>query len=119
MFLILFIMHDPDLLEELIMTWQEEGVQGATVVLSTGMGRIRQKETVRDDIPLLPSLADFYEAPETLSRTVFTAVKDESMIDKILAATQRVVGDLNRSDTGIFLVLPILRAHGLEKGKKP
>jgi hypothetical protein len=118
MYFVLFIMHNPDLLEELMNAWQNAGVQRATVLLSTGMRRLRQKTGMRDDIPLMPSLMDFYEAPEAFSRTIFTTVKDESMIDKILAATERVVGDLRGHETGVFIVLPVLRAHGLEKGGK-
>ncbi|HUE99484.1 MAG TPA: hypothetical protein VMN99_09530 [Anaerolineales bacterium] len=119
MYFILFIMHNPDLLEELIEAWQGIGVHRATILFSTGMRRLRQKEGFRDDIPLMPSLQDFYEMPQTFSRTIFTTAQDESMIDKILTATQRVVGDLSNHETGVFLVLPVLRAHGLEKRNDP
>lgn len=119
MYFVLFIMHNPDLLEELMDAWQETGVQRATVLLSTGMRRLREKQGMRDDIPLMPSLNDFYEANEAFSRTIFTTVQEESMIDKILAATERVVGDLRNHETGVFLVLPVVRAHGLEKGQMP
>jgi hypothetical protein len=119
MFFILFIMHNPDLLEELLDAWKEIGVQRATVFFSTGMRRLHQKEGMRDDIPLMPSLESFYEVPQTFSRTIFTTARDESMIDRILAATERVVGNLNNHETGVLLVLPVIRAHGLEKGKTP
>lgn len=118
MFFILFIMHNPDLLEDLLKEWEAAGVHRATVLFSTGMRRLRQKEGMRDDIPLMPSLDNFYEAPQTFSRTIFTTAKDESMIDKILAATERVVGDLSNHETGVMLILPVIRAHGLEKGVK-
>jgi hypothetical protein len=118
MYLILLILHDPDLLEEVVKAWQEQGVSGATILFSTGMGRISQMTGVRDDIPLLPSLDDFYEAPQTLSRTIFTIVREESMIEKIHAATQRVVGDLNKPDTGLLVVLPVLKAYGLISKRK-
>jgi hypothetical protein len=88
MFFILFVMHNPDLLEELIEAWEEIGIQRATVLFSTGMRRL-SREGIRDDIPLMPSLVNFYEPAQTFSRTIFTTATDESMIDKILAATQR------------------------------
>lgn len=119
MYLVIFVLNNPDLLEEIMSAWNKIGVDGATVFFSTGMERVRQKQGIRDDIPLIPSLDDFFEAPETLSRTIFTAVKDEAMIDKIVQTTQELVGDLNEPETGILLVTPILRAYGLEKkGKK-
>ncbi|MBI4760949.1 MAG: hypothetical protein ACOYYF_13715 [Chloroflexota bacterium] len=115
MFFILFVMHNPNLLDPLLEAWDAAGVQRATVMLSTGMRRLRLKGGLREDIPLMPSLNDFYEMAQTFSRTVFTTAEDESMIDKILEATQRVVGDLHNHETGILLVLPIVKAYGLEK----
>ncbi|HSQ39437.1 MAG TPA: hypothetical protein VLM78_04695 [Anaerolineales bacterium] len=117
MYFILFIMHNPDLLEELLQAWEQAGVQRATVLFSTGMRRLRQKEGMRDDIPLMPSLNSFYELPDTFSRAIFTTAQDDAAIDTILAATQRVVGDLREHETGVFLVLPVVRAYGLEKRK--
>lgn len=116
MFFILFVMHNPDLLEELIREWETVGVHRATVLFSTGMRRLRQ-EGLRDDIPLMPSLESFYQMSQTFSRTIFTTAEDESMIEDILAATQRVVGDLRNHETGVFLVLPVIKAYGLEKGQ--
>lgn len=114
MYFVLFTMHNPDLVEELLEAWTRAGVHRATILPSTGMRRLRQKG-LRDDIPLMPSLSDFYETGESFSRTIFTTVQEESMIDKILAVTENVVGDLRDHETGVFLVLPIVRAHGLEK----
>ncbi|MCQ3936998.1 MAG: hypothetical protein DPW18_08140 [Chloroflexi bacterium] len=115
MYLVTFVLHNPDLLEELLEAWNKIGVRGATVLFSSGMGRLRQKRGMRDDVPLIPSLDDFYEASETLSRTLFTVIEDEGMIDRILAVTQQLVGDLNKPDTGLLVVTPVLRAHGLRK----
>lgn len=116
MYLITFVLHNPDLLEELIDIWDKSGADGVTVVFSSGMGRLRQNQGLRDDIPLIPSLNDFYKARQTLSRTIFTVIKEESTIDNILSATQNLVGDLNQPETGLFIVTPVIRVYGLEKG---
>lgn len=116
MFLVTLVLHDPDLLEEVIQAWENIGVQRATVLSSTGMGRLKQSRVVRDDLPLLPSLSDFYEAAsQTLSRTIFTALKDESLIERIVAVTEELIGDMSQPNTGILFITPILRAYGLEK----
>jgi nitrogen regulatory protein PII len=115
MYLILLVLNDPDRLEELLIAWEENGVQGATVLFSTGLGRIRELGTWRDDMPLIPSLKDFYELPENLNRTIFTTVKDETQVDGIVAATKKVVGELDEQGTGLLLVLPVARAYGANK----
>ncbi|HJR80142.1 MAG TPA: hypothetical protein VJ821_08720 [Anaerolineales bacterium] len=118
MFLILFVLNDPDKLEDLLIAWEENNVQGATVLFSTGFGRIRELDAWRDDMPLIPSLSDFYEVPENLNRTIFTIVKDEGQIDAIVASTKRVVGELDEHETGLLLILPVARAYGLDKKTK-
>ncbi len=118
MYLILLVLNDPDKLENLLIAWEEKGIQGATVLFSTGLGRLRQLKGWRDDMPLIPSLSDFYGIPENMNRTVFTTVKDEAEVDAILAATQSVVGDLDETATGLLLVLPVARAYGINKRKE-
>jgi hypothetical protein len=112
--MILFVLHDATKLPDLLNAWQEAGAGGATVLLSTGMGRLSQANTLRDDLPLMPSLSAFYERDENLSRTLFSVVK-EAAVKRIAAATRRVVGDLDLPDTGLLVVLPVEHAEGLEK----
>jgi hypothetical protein len=119
MYLVILFLYNPDLLEELLKSWDDEGVDGATVQFSTGMERILQKQGIRDDIPLIPSLDDFYEPPETVGRTIFVVIKEEALIERVLTATQRVTGDLNTPGTGVLLVMPVLKAYGIDKqGRK-
>ncbi len=116
--MILFVLHDPARLGALLDAWKKAGAGGVTVLLSTGAGRIRQSASFRDDIPLMPSVSDFYEREESLSRTLFTVVQDEATVRRIQAATREVVGDLEQPDTGLFAVLPVEQAAGLEKKRK-
>jgi nitrogen regulatory protein PII len=118
MYLILLVLNDPDRLEDLLIAWEEKGIRAATIMFSTGLGRIRQLRGWRDDMPLIPSLRDFYEAPENMNRTIFTTVKDEVEVDAIVAATQSVLGNLEDQGTGLLLVLPVARAYGVKK-KEP
>jgi nitrogen regulatory protein P-II 1 len=116
--LILFILHDSEKLRELLEAWQEAGVNGATVLFSTGLGRLRSSDALRDDLPLIPSLEDFMPKMESLSRTVFSLVEDETTVKKVIAATVRVVGDLNQPDRGLLMVLPVAQAIGLRQPGK-
>ncbi len=117
MYLLTLVLNNPDLLEELLGAWSKIGVVGATVLYSTGLGRLGQKQGLRDDMPLFPSLDDFYEGPQlqTLSRTIFTAIKDEGKIKKIVDATQGITGDLNLPESGLLFVTPLLQVYVLEK----
>lgn len=115
MYFILFVLDDADKLEVLLDSWQEAGVTGATVIPSTGLGRIRQFNGYRDDLPLMPGLDDFYEMKGNLHRTLFTVAEDEAMVEQIASATQCVVGDLNQPGTGFMVVLPVAKTYGFSK----
>jgi nitrogen regulatory protein P-II 1 len=116
--IVLFVLQDAGKLLDLLTAWKDAGVSGATVLFSTGMGRLHLTASLLDDLPLMPSLNDFYIHDETLSRTVFTVVRDE-MVEKIINVTEQIVGDLNKPGTGILIVLPIDSVHGLIEYGKP
>lgn len=116
--LILFVLQDARKLLDLLNAWKEAGASGATVLFSTGMGRLHLTAPLLDDLPLMPSISDFYVHDEEMSRTIFTIVHDE-MVEKIISVTEQIVGDLNKPGTGILVVLPADSVHGLiEYGKQ-
>jgi hypothetical protein len=117
MSMILFVLHDSEKLEPLLTAWEESGVSGVTVFKSTGIGRIRKDKALRDDIPLMPGVQDFFPAPEHVGRTIFTITDDDSIIPDILAATERVVGSLSDPGIGILVVIPTAGIYGLRKRK--
>jgi nitrogen regulatory protein P-II 1 len=116
--MILFILNDACKIQDLLDAWQEAGVSGVTVLFSTGIGRLHQARHLREDLPIMPSLSDFYQREESLSRTIFTIIKDDTLVEKVRLATRRVIGDLNQPDTGLFIILPVEQAEGLEKSRK-
>lgn len=115
MYMILFVLHDPARLKEIMSAWNEAGVSGVTILPSTGLKRLQEHSLLRDDLPLIPSLEDLLDHEETLNRTLFTIVPSEKMVDNVVAATEGVVGDLNLPNTGILAVIPLARVYGLDR----
>lgn len=115
MYLILFVLNDPEKLDDLLDAWEAAGAPGATILYSSGLGRVRLGGGYRDDLPLIPSLDDFIQHEEALSRTIFAIVDAEALVDRIVAATEQVVGDLSLAHTGVMAVLPVARTYGLVK----
>ena len=115
MYMILFVLHDCDCLNDVLTAWEEAGVSGVTILPSTGLKRLRQKGALRDDVPLIPSVEDLLEHVENTNRTIFTVVNSETMLEKVVAATESVVGELDSPNTGILVALPVARAFGLNR----
>jgi nitrogen regulatory protein P-II 1 len=115
MFMVLFVLHDSDLMEDIVSAWEEAGVSGITILPSTGLARLRHNDALRDDLPLFPSLEDISQHVGRLNRTLFTIVDNEEQADRVIESTQRLTGDLDLPNTGILVVLPVARAYGLHR----
>jgi hypothetical protein len=114
-YLVLLILHDVARLNEVLSAWEKAGVSGVTIVPTAGLGRIRNRFPLRDDLPLIPSLDDLLSAPheELSNRTIFSIVESEELADGLIHATEQVLGDMMAPHTGIIAVLPLARVHGL------
>jgi hypothetical protein len=112
---VVVVVYDPLKLSNLLAAWEEAGVSGVTVLYSTGLGRLRTDKGLRDDLPLLPSIEDFYPDPEDIGRTIFSVCDDEALVQRLIEATRQVLGDLSTPQTGLLLVLPALYVEGIIK----
>jgi nitrogen regulatory protein PII len=113
--MIVFVLHNPAHLDEVLQAWDRAGVKGTTVLFSVGFEAVRKAHAMREDLPLMPSAEDFQGKIREMSRTLFTVVEDEAVQQKVIAATLRIVGDLDKPDTGILAVLPVSEAYGLHR----
>lgn len=111
----MFVLHDPCFLREVLEAWDAAGVSGITIFPSTGLRRLQTLDVLREDIPLIPSLEDLIQQEERLNRTLFTIVEGDEMVDKVVEATQSVIGDLSNPNTGILTVLPVVKTYGLNR----
>jgi nitrogen regulatory protein PII len=119
-YIVLLVLHDLDKVSQVLSAWEAIGVSGVTVIPSTGLGRIREKFTLREDMPLIPSLSDILSDPheELTNRTIFSIVENEEFVDKIIEATENILGDMYVPRTGIIAVIPLARIHGLNRNWK-
>jgi nitrogen regulatory protein PII len=115
MFMILFVLDASDRCDEILTAWEEAGVSGVTILVSTGLGRVKQKAALREDFPLMPSLEEFFTHEENQNRTLMTIVPDQVTVDRVVEVTQRLIGDLDLPNTGILAVLPVAQVYGLHR----
>jgi hypothetical protein len=110
MYMVMFIMDDPELLDELLVTWSDSGVTGATIIESTGLRR-RLASTVH--------MRFLYQAASPLIEeghiTLFAIVDDEEKARNCLQVTEALVGDLSGPSTGVFAAWPLALVKGLPK----
>jgi nitrogen regulatory protein PII len=111
--LVVFVLDNLEQCPAILDAWEEAGAPGITILESTGLGRLRH--ILRDDLPLMPSLRDLLASRELHHRTLFTVIEDEATVERVIAATERVIGDLTCHHTGFLFVVPVTRVLGLRK----
>ena len=52
---------------------------------------------------------------EEINQSIFAIVPDEAMALNALAATEAVIGDLSRPETGVFSYWPLTSVKGISK----
>jgi len=112
-YLVMLVVDDMEKCPSLFEAWEAAGVSGITIFESTGLGRIRRAFGYRDDLPLMPSLRNLMQSREAHHRTLLALVREEAMIDRLIEATESILGNLNEPDTGILFALPVARVHGI------
>jgi len=109
MYIVLYVLDDPALLDKMLVALEEGGIRGATIIESTGLHRKKQKR-----IPM----RYLYSNPmteETDNITLFAIVKDRTTAENCLSIVESVSGSLDNPDTGIFAAWEL----GLVKGLAP
>jgi nitrogen regulatory protein P-II 1 len=113
--LVVLVLDDPDKTDEVLNAWLAVGVPGATILDSAGLEHQMGKQSIRDDLPLFPSLEDILRSREEQHRTLFTIVPDGFDMEALVAATEKITRPLDEPDTGILFVVPVTRAWGLHR----
>ncbi|MBN2472508.1 MAG: hypothetical protein JXN59_17415 [Anaerolineae bacterium] len=108
--MVMLIMTNPDHCMDMLEAWDEAGAPGITILETTGLNTLRKSSGVRDDLPLMPSLADIFRATEEHHRTIFSVVNDEAQVEALMAATERVFDRYEaekRENSAVVFVLPV------------
>ena len=111
-YLVVFVLDNPDLCQDVLDAWENAGAKGITILESTGIGRIR-RAGIRDDLPLMPSLSDLFKSDETHNRTLFSAVDDLDIAHALVKAAQDTVGGIEKPNSGLLFIAPLLEIYGL------
>ena len=97
--MLMYVINNPDLLDDVLDAWHHAGIIGITIMESTGIYRRRPTLISARYAVGFPLLVDTMEKGHY---TLFATVDDGDQVAKCLAATESVVGDLSMPNTGAF-----------------
>ena len=113
-YLVVLVLDNPDRCDQVLEAWEAAGTRGVTILESTGIGRMR-RAGIRDDIPLMPSISELFRSKETHHRTLFSVVETEEQGERLIEATEEVIGDLDLPNTGLTFIVRLVTAKGMAK----
>lgn len=99
------VLNKTKYLDEILAEFIKIGVKGATILDSQGMaGAIRD---VDSGLPSFGFLHSFMEDAKPYSKTIFTVVKNEEMVDKAVSVVKTVLGEKAKTGAGFMFSVPI------------
>jgi nitrogen regulatory protein PII len=106
MFMVMFVIDDPEYLDQILDAWSTVGITGATIVDSMGLYH-HQKH--------VPMRYAYGESPleEKGNSTLFVIVRDEQTVQLCLDEVEKIVGDLDGPNTGVFAAWPLAYVKGV------
>lgn len=111
MYVLFFVLDKTERLDDVLETFLECGIKGATVINSTGMGRI-----LSGSVPLFADLRSLFEDDRKFNYTIFAVLEDERKIDRLAELLTSVIGDLDEPGTGMLFTVPVGRIIGFKRG---
>ena len=105
---LVFVLNREELLEQVLEAYAEVGISGGTILDSEGMGHFLTYE-----VPLFADFKEFMRGNKPYNKTIFSVVRDESLIPRIRDLLDEICGGLASPGTGILFTVPVDWAAGL------
>jgi nitrogen regulatory protein PII len=114
MFALFIVLNDTDYLDEVLSRFVSIGVGGATIIDSQGMARAIVHNNF-ESIPLFGSLKSMLTDSHPYSKTIFTVLSSQELVDKTVAEVQHTLSDIKRKDIGFMFTIPVAQIFPIKK----
>ena len=108
------VLDDPALLNDVLEAWTRVGVRGITILESTGVHRVRSRASTQD-VPFMLGFSRLLRTDQVGHTTLFAVVPTMEVVERLVTATESIVGDLSQPHTGVLFAVPVAAAWGLPK----
>ncbi len=114
MFQLWLVLDNPGLLNDVLEAWTDIGVRGITILESTGVHRVRTRASAQD-VPFMLGFSRLLRTDQVGHNTLFAVVPSMEIVQQLVVATEKIVGDLSQPNTGVLFAVPVAAAWGLPK----
>jgi hypothetical protein len=110
MYLLVMVLDDVAHRDEVLQAWVEAGVGGVTILESTGINRVLRRTQAQ---PMFMGFGQIFGGGRVGHNTLFAIVESMAIAEAAVKATERIIGDLTRPDTGVIFAVELSKTWGL------
>jgi len=114
MYVLFIVLNAVDSLDDILSGFVREGISGATILDSQGMGSAIVNNENRS-VPLFSSLHMLLSDSHPYSKTIFTVLENESLIEKAVAVVQDAVDGISDTGSGFIFTVPIGKVYQMNR----
>lgn len=108
---VLFIvLNKVEYLEDIMDMFLDQGVRGATILESQGMGR-----ALGETAPFFGTIRNMIDGSRPYNKTIFTVIEDDKKLDRVVKGVKDIVKDINEPGVGMMFTLPVGATYGMNK----
>ena len=106
------VLNEVEYLDDILDSFVEIGVKGATILDSQGMGSAITNSG-RGKEPFFGGIRSFIENSKPYNKTIFTVIDDEELLEKTVKTVKKVLGDINEPGVGMIFTMPVGKVYGI------
>lgn len=114
MYALFVILNEIDYLEDILSGFVENGISGATILDSQGMGSAIANSS-NEDIPLFSKFRMLIGDAHPYSKTIFTVLESDTLVDKAVGTVREVVADISNPAVGFMFTVPIAKVYPMKE----
>lgn len=106
------VLNKTDFLDEILTEFVENGVKGATILDSQGMGSALTMNA-DDPVPAFGLLRSFLDHSKPYNKTIFTVLESEEDAQRVAKIVNKVMGGIDNPGHGMMFTVPVGRVYGM------
>ena len=109
---LVIVLNKKEYLDDILDSFVEIGIKGATIIDSQGMGSAITNSG-RGSEPMFGAIRSFLDNARPYNKTIFTVIEDEEMLTEAVKIVKEILGDINKPGVGMMFTLPVGNTYGM------
>ena len=111
MYLLVSILEQAEYLSDILEGFAKIGIEGSTVLDSTGMGRVLMQTKASSEVS--EQINKVITDLESSNKTILTVIQEKDLLDQAIEVVKGLCGDLSEPGRGILFTVPLETVEGL------